>query len=580
MDTSLRRKTCIAVLLSAVACGGAPEENGPGDDSSGSGSSGSSDGTGGTGTTPDLPSVVNVEDVDPETLPDEVPIQSRVPRLSYEEYDRTVSALLNTDVSPSDLFPAEQPNLGPYEDGGARAVTERLLHEVTLAAKDLAEETVLDDARYASLVGCSTADDACRDSFLTNFGRRAYRRPLSAQELSRFQALFDQGADLVASGDDFRDGVQIVIEAILQSAKFLYRPEQGTDVEDEQGVLLSDYEIAARLSFMFWGRGPDDELLDAAAAGTLSTPSGLSEQVVRLAEDPRFVARVLDFHDRWMQLEGLPLVEKDASSFPAFGPALTQLMVDEMHAFVQEITLNRRAGIAELLTSPLSAVNDSLAALYDLGGTFDESFSAVEFPADSGRAGLLTRAAFLTGHSSTSTRTSPVLRGVFILDRILCRTVSPPPPGAQMQEPDTPPAGELRTTRQYFEWKTSMPECDHCHQTINPVGFAFEEFDGIGAYRSTENGAPVDTVGSLALGDQVLTFESAADFSTQIAHLSRTRACYAVNWLNYAYGREEGTGDLRTLGRISAALNQPSYGARELLQTITQGAAFTHLPPY
>lgn len=523
--------------------------------------------------------IEDVEDADPETLPDGVTAQSRVPRLDYSEYDKSVSDLLLTLVTPSDLFPAEQPNLGSYNDGGARGVNERLLQEVVLAAEQLAAQTVQDSARYSAIVGCQPPEATCRDSFIASFGRRAYRRPLTALETSRFVTLFDQGADLVASGDAFRDGVQLVIEAVLQSAKFLYRAEQGEGELDEAGTLLSDFEIATRLSYLFWGTGPDQELLDVAAAGGLSTPAGIAEQANRLANDARIRDRVIDFHDRWFQMEGLSAAAKDPTVFPQFSPDVVQSMQAEMHAVVEEITLNRGGGIVELLTTPIGAVDASLAALYGLPGTFGESPTIVDFPQGSGRAGLLTQAAFLTGHSSASTRTSPILRGVFILNRLLCQDIPPPPPGAEMQEPDTPPESELLTTRDYFAWKTSMDACASCHNHINPVGFAFEDFDAIGVHRTSENGVPVDASGLLTVSGETIAFQNGADFSQQIADLSRVRSCYAVNWLNYVYGREESAGDSRTLGRITAALAQSPFGARELLLALTTGAAFNHLPP-
>lgn len=533
-------------------------------------------GSGGSEAGPDLEVI---GEADPDTLVDGVPAQSRVPRLSYAQYDRSVSELLLTRVSPSDLFPAEQPNLGSYEDGGARGVNERLLREIVTAAEELSRDAVEDASRYATIVGCEPTEPTCRDDFIRSFGRRAYRRPLTAAELSRFGALFDEGAELIQSGDTFRDGVQMVIEAALQSAKFLYRAEQGDGRVDEVGALLSDFEVATRLSYLFLGAGPDDALLDAAASGGLSTPDGIREQVDRLAADPRVVDTVIDFHDRWLQLEGLGAAEKDPTTFPEFGSELVASMRAELHAVVEEITLNRSGGIVELLTTPLVAPDAELARVYGLAGSFGDDATVVELPMDSGRSGVLTHAAFLTGHSSASTRTSPILRGVFVLDRFLCQEVPPPPPGAEMEEPDTPPEADVLTTRDYFSWKTSMAACATCHSHINPVGFAFENFDGIGAYRDTDNGLPVDASGSLDLSETSLSFEGAAEFSRAISEIPRVRACYAKNWLNYVYGRHETAGDARTLGRIASALGEGAHGARDLLTLLTTGAAFNHLPP-
>lgn len=522
--------------------------------------------------------IEDIEETDPDLLPDGVSVQSRVPRLSYDEYDRSVSALLGYEVSPSSLFPEEQPNLGPYEDNGSRKVNERLLNEIVIAAEELSLDAVESDPTFDSLVGCPASNE-CRDDFLQRIVLRAYRRPPSAEETQRFTELFESAAELIQSGDDFRDGVQLVLEVLLQSPKFLYRPEQGSGEEDENGNLLNDYEIATRLSYLFWGSGPDQALLDAAAEGLLSTPVGLETQARRLANDPRASDRILDFHDRWFQSDGIFAAEKDPTVFPTFGPELAASMQAEMHAFVSDTVIANNGAIIELLTSPKGAVDASLASLYGLTGTFGDTPTLVDFPPELGRKGLLTQAAFLTGHSSARARTSPILRGVFILDRLLCQHIPPPPPGAEMKEPDTPPENELVTTRQYFEWKTSMTSCSTCHNQINPAGFAFEGFDGIGAFRGTENGVPIETDGSIVVGDSTVGFAGAADFVDELAALPRTRSCYAINWLNYAFGRPETASDSRTLAQVTQALADAPYGVKDLLVTIASSTAFSHLPP-
>lgn len=521
----------------------------------------------------------DLENVDPDTLPDTVPVSSRVPRLSYLEYDRSVSALLGATLEPSKLFPAEQPNLGPFDDGGSRDVGERLLQELVLAAEILAAEATSDSTRYLALVGCSPTAPDCRDSFLRQFGRSAYRRPLSDAEFARFQVLFDSGGELLASGDPFRDGVQLVVEATLQSPKFLYRAERGSGVADDAGTLLDDYELATRLSYLFWGQGPDDALLDAAESGLLSTPEGLAREAERLAADPRLRDRLLDFHERWFQMDGLTAAEKDAAVYPSFGPALVASMRAETHAFFDEVLLARNGAIIELLTSPYAALDSNLATLYGVSGTFGSELTPFEFPPELGRPGLLTRATFATGHSSAASRTSPILRGVFVLDRLLCEDIPPPPPGAEMQEPDAPPENELLTTRDYFAWKTSMTTCARCHDRINPVGFAFENFDGIGQYRTTENEAPIVASGTVDVADSSIAFDNATTLAHSIAELPRARSCYSLHLLHYAYGRTETGGDSRTLARMSQGLRDGPFGVRDLLRTLTQSAAFDHLPP-
>jgi hypothetical protein len=254
-------------------------------------------------------------------------------------------------------------------------------------------------------------------------------------------------------------------------------------------------------------------------------------------------------------------------------------MKAETRRFVEAVTLEESGAIRALLTAPIAFVDDKLAPLYGLSGSFGSDLSRVELPANGERKGLLTQAAFLTGHSSASTRTSPILRGVFVLQRLACQDIPPPPPGAEMMAPEEPPAMELLTTRQYFEWKTSMSACSTCHKRINPTGFAFESFDAIGALRTSENGAPIDTTGAVSIGSDELTFQTTGEFVDALAGLAQTRACYARHWVRYAYGRDETEGDSRTLASLTQELAKGDFGVRDLLLGITRGAAFTHLPP-
>ena len=537
---------------------------------------GAGSGAGGQPTAP--PPSVDEFDVDPSTAADGVSVASRVLRLGYSDYDRTVSDLLHLSVKASTDFPAEQPNLGPYEDSGARLVSEPLHNEFARSAETLAAQLVANATAFNQVVGCTTANAECRNAFIDRFGQQAYRRPLTESEKTRYRALFDRGPELLKSGDALKDGVQLVVEAMLQSPKFVYRVEAGKGMSDAQGVLLTDYEVASRLSYLFWGTLPDEELLQAAAGGKLSNAAGIAEQARRLAASPRVAERVIDFHERWLQLDGLSGVSKDATKFPLFSPDLVTSMAEETRRFVEEVTLTQNGGVRALLTAPFGFVNDGLARLYGLNGSFGPELQRVEFDSSMQRLGILTQAAFLSGHSSATNRTSPILRGVFVLRRLACVDIPPPPPGAEMQEPEQQPAQPLRTTREYFTWKTSMTQCATCHTVINPVGYAFEGFDAIGQFRSVESDAPVDASGTLGMSDGDIVFDGAREFVTQLAERSRIRACYAKNWLQYAYARNETGLDLRTLATLAKGLATDNFGARDVMVSMTQSAAFSHLP--
>jgi hypothetical protein len=526
----------------------------------------------------DSPSVRDILAVtDPASVPDGVPVMSRFRRLTRPEYERAVSDLVRLDVGLlSADFPEELPTLQGYFAPGVLNVTERLYQGQRTAAESIAARVMADPASYAWVVGCASSDDVCRDAFIAGFGRRAYRRPLTEAERVEYQALFATAAEWALPGEEFRGGVQVVVEAMLQSPNFLYRVERGTGERDESGVKLTPWEVATRLAFMITGTAPDTDLLDAAAAGELSTPESIGLQAKRLLDSSAVAARVRDFHARWAQLDELGGLAKDPAVFPQFSPQFASSMITSTERFITEVTLTTSGALQALLTAPFAFVDQNLAPVYGLGAGFGPELQRVDFGLDSPRAGLLTQPSFLAGHSSSDTGTSPILRGVFILRRLLCQPIPDPPPNAQSTVPPPSPT-PIVTTREYFEWKTGMDACQGCHSTINPIGFGLEDFDGLGNYRTTENDAPVDPSGEVSLGSNMLSFVGARELAEQLATLPEAQACYAQNWLRYAWGRADTTDDLRTLSLIRQRLADPSYGVRDLMLTITQSAAFSHL---
>lgn len=506
---------------------------------------------------------------------DGVPVVSRARRIALSDFDRVLSDLLQTEVRVMDSFPEEIATLHGYYEDERLVVTDRLRAELARTAEVLSQRLRDDPEAMARLVGCSPSENACRDSFLDGFISRAYRRPILESERARYIELFDSAADLIDSGDAFADGVQLVVEAVLQSPKFLYRIEQGSGVGDSLGDLLTDHEVASRLSFMILGTIPDPELHAAANEGRLRTPEQIEEHALRLLSDPRLSDRVRDFHDRYLQLDGLTSTSKDPGLFPPFGEAFVRSMRAEAHRFVEEVTLLEGSGIRRLLTAPYGFLDRELATAYEAEGAFGDELERIDYPVDSPRAGVLSQAAFLSGHSSSSTTTSPILRGRFVLERILCFEVPEPPPNAASEEPPPPDVPPV-TTRDMFAWKTSMDACTSCHRIINPVGFAFESFDAIGRFRVEENGAPVDASGT-ALFPAPFDFADTREFVTQLAEFPETRACYAKNWLEYAYARPETPEDAHTLATLAEGFEGDPFGARDVLLTLTRSAAFTRI---
>lgn len=595
LSAAIGRVPCVALALLGVSCagGGIEGESWSGENSSTtslpSTSAGAAAGgattpqpTLGGGATP--PSATSEGSPNPDEtggamgdVADAVPPTSRLLRLSHQQFDRVLSDLLGLDVDVTRDFPEEVPTLGGYFEEAALTVNDRLKTELAATAERLAATLVTTPEAYQKVVGCETTEATCRDAFVTAFIGRTYRRPITEGERTAYTSLFDRAAELVGTGDAFRDGVQLVVEAALQSPQFLYRVEVGSGETDEFGVRLTPHEVASRLSFMLWGTMPDDELFAAATDGSLLTTAGFDRQLERLLNDPRVAERSLDFHERWLQLESLSGVTKDAELYPLFDGGLVESMREETRLFVENVTIQTSGGIVELLTAPFGFVNDDLNGVYGFDGAFGSDFSRVDYSAQSPRGGLLTQAAFLSGHSSSATTTSPILRGTFVLRRLTCLDIPEPPANAVSQTPPAPAQAPV-TTRDLFTWKTSMAECSSCHALINPVGFAFEEFDAVGRHRTEENGAPVDASGQLQT-PTMLSFTGAKDLSAQLATLPETAACYASNWLEYAYGRPLTSADAKTLADLASSLRSPGFGAKNTLERLARSAAFTHISP-
>jgi hypothetical protein len=402
---------------------------------------------------------------------------------------------------------------------------------------------------------CATdgaADDACAETFIADFGRRAFRRPVTAAETDALLGVY-HGARMELS---FADSMDVVLAAILQSPGFVYRLEEGEAVEGLPDIRrLTDHEIASRLSFFLWDTMPDDELFAAADDGTLQGDGGLRAQVERMLADPRAEAKVQQFVSDWLELDGgqlhFPLEEtsKDPVLFPQYDPALADAMRTELEALVHRVFFEEDASFERLLMDRTAYVNGPLAELYGVTGPMDaDTWDWVQLPEDQ-RAGLLTRAAFLAVYGSAKAQ-SPIRRGVFVLEQMQCIALGDPPPNAS----DIPVDGGegedddgnavLRSVREDVIARTMVEGCAACHGIINPTGFAFEHYDAIGQWQDVEvgSGKTIDSSGEL-VGDSAGSVADGLELSAKLASSPDVRACFAERWVTRAIGNVEGDPD-------------------------------------
>lgn len=493
-------------------------------------------------------------------------------RLTRTEYNNTVRDLLRDTTAPANAFPAEvltfnagTDYFGFDNDPSVQSVPE-LLADGYFSAADALATTVVQD--LAALVPCAGRDRACGEQFVRSFGEKAFRRPLAADEVTRFMVTFDVGMTT-----DFASGVRLVVTAMLQSAPFLYRIEQGGAV-DGAWLKPTSWEMASRLSYFLWQSMPDEALFDAARRDELQTPEQILAQASRMLGDPRARAMVADFHRQWLGLRGVPNLQKDSSRFPGFDETVAADMVVEADRFFQDIVFDGSGSASELFNADTTFVNQNLAEFYGVTNVTGAGFQKVTLDATR-RAGLLTLGAPLA-QLAKQNQTSPVLRGKFVREQLLCEHVLPPPGDINVMVPELDPN---LTTRERFSQHSVDDRCAGCHVMMDPIGFGLENYDAVGKWRDTENGAPIVATGSIEQGegtDVAGTFEGPAALGDRLASSDAVKRCMALSWFRYTHGRSESAADACELGALSGRFAASGYDVQELILSLTQTSAFLH----
>lgn len=548
--------------LSISACtgiidanGDAPGANGPGGNPGGMGGPGSG-GSGGSGD-PHDPGVA----VLPGGLQlDGKPVYYRVVRLTHEQWENSVRDLLKLGSTPglSTSFLPDPPDGTFSNNERALYVTDSLRMDYQRAAESLSEMVARDSDALARVAG--TTNDAL--TFIREFGQRAFRRPLDANEEARYKALFDSGAELLASGDAFADGVQVVIEAMLQSPYFLYRLELTAE-----GKRLSSYELAQKLSFLLRNTTPDDSLLAAAQAGQLDTNDGLLATAMQMLDSPAAQTVLQRFHTELYGLDRYASIAKDKSLFPNYDESLNQTLVEADRLFFDRV-YTKGLGLREILTSNVAFVNQATAGFY---GVPVSSPTLTEVTLDGSRPGFLTRLGFLAYNAGLRTP-DPIHRGVDINAKILCGKLAPPP-GEIPALPEPIPG---QTNRERVNSHTGPGTCGAtCHGAIiNPLGFSLENFDAIGQARTTDNGKPVDTTGQFAFSDGVKEFDDFPALVALMVENQNTHGCYASKLAEFALARDVAGGD----GTLVTALQEKSlaedFSIKDMLLATIQDPTF------
>jgi hypothetical protein len=499
-------------------------------------------------------------------------------RLSYAEYQATTADLLGA-LKPAAVTLSRDPAERGFENRANLLNPSPMLVEQWgdgAIAAGLAASTAM--AGPTSLVPCApkTAADeaACGAAFVKQFGARAFRRPLTAEELADYTAFFEGER----ASSDFAGAVQLTTEVFLQAPQFLYRIELGdpaTAAPDR--IKLTSYEIATRLSYLVTGSAPDATLATAAAAATgLDDAAAREAQARRLLADPRAGDMMVEFHRQWLDLDRLAQEPKDPKTYPKYDAALEGAIREESDRFVRKVLWQGPGTLAAFLTSTDTEVNAPLAALYGVAAPASGWAAATLDPTQ--RAGFLTRANFLASRAH-QLEGSPPLRSVFIRDRLLCLPPLMPPADANLSEPAATPGATAQTNRQLFAARIAPATCKGCHTIINPMGYGLENYDAVGAYRTTDNGLPVDATGSINGTDVDGPFTGGVELSKKLAASKTVAACAASNWYAYAVGRDLGAADACRLGKLNLALSDSGGDVRELLVAIATSPELIYRDP-
>ena len=465
-------------------------------------------------------------------------------RLTTRQYRNLVEDLLGDVGEPA--LPADT---NPYLFESIGATTEPLsesgvqLYEEHAAA--VTEAVFSEPGRRRALVGCEpeTVTDACALAFLQDFGRRAYRRPLTGTEEARWLSV-------AAASSDPWVGLRSAVSGMLQSPWVVYRTELGSPDPDRSGLhRLDDHELASRLAFVLWNRGPDDALLDAADAGRLSEPGGLEAEVDRMLADTRVRQSTEVFFEQYLDLARFDRSAPDPGTFPSWTPALKAAMRSETLLLVDELVYRKDADVRRIFSQRRAFVNDVLADHYglDVPGASPITFVPVDLPPDAERAGVLGLGAFLVMNAH-ATETSPTLRGKYVVERVLCSTVPPPPGDIELDLSEE--TGEPQSLRERLEQHRDDPACSACHALMDPTGFLFEHFDASGAWRADDDGSPIDATGAL----QGQELDGAGALGDMLATHPSVGPCMTRQYYRHAHGRLDDD-DLEsvTLEQISGA---------------------------
>jgi hypothetical protein len=590
----------LSVCLLVAACAGRGGNGSPGSGASGgsggNGAGSGATGSGGAGGTTIQPDSVGLALFNDTSLcqPGQVgatPMR-RLSRIEYNDMVRDLG-LDPSGTQPANQFVSEQKIDGNFNTNSYASISGTIFNQQYLqAAETLAAAAVANN--LSSLVTCTTQDAACASQFISDFAGRAFRGQLDATESAALLTLYN---NVRAVPFDFPTGIQAVITSVLTSPRFLFvlefgqPPASGTPAE----IPLAPLELATRLSLYLWRSLPDQTLTSAATGGHLVTASDVTTQATRMLADPKAADALHDFANQWLDIENMDAVTKD-TQFGNWSAALAEeLHLETLVTFSSTVLAATKNGLPDLLTSSSSYLNSDLVTFYNNPSAYAKNTTGPGAATDykptavgsssAPRMGVLTDGSVLAIHAHTSLP-SPTKRGRMLRQQILCEQVPDPPASVGGKPIPAPPttltAGTTRAA--YLQHVSADTACNGCHQYMDWLGFGFDNYDAIGAYITTENGAAVDSSGQFiqepGSNDISGTFSGTTDMIQQLSASPQVDQCYALEQIRYALGRVESNSDACSAQQIYKTFSTSgSFNLQQLLIAVVSSNSFMNRTP-
>jgi len=493
-------------------------------------------------------------------------------RLTAEQYRHAIADAFGPEIEIVGRFEPDNRRDGLIAVGSAWVtVTPSGFEQYESMASYIAKQ-VVSEAHRARLVRCRPAeptspDAACSEAFLRRVGPQLLRRPLSEDDVTGRLAAAAAATELMS---DFYAGLEVLVTSLLIAPDFLFRIEEAEPDPDNPDTLrVTDITLASRLSYLLWNAGPDRELLEAAAGGELSTADGLDRQLERMLDSPRLEEGVRALFEDIFRFDEFAEISKDPIRYPVYSSEVAQDAREQTLRVVVDHLIRQKGDYRDLFTTRRSFMTRRLGPVYVVPVRAETGWEEMAFAADDPRAGILAHASFNMLHAHPG-RSSATLRGLFLREALLCQEVPPAPADVDFglfNEDENP---RYKTARDRLSAHASSAACRNCHKLTDPIGLGLEVFDGVGSYRTTENGAPIDSSGELdgrAFPDNVGLGEAFRD-SPLIG------ACLVENVYRYAVGREPVNTERRLIRYLERRLEDSGYRLEALLRDVVESDGF------